>query len=83
MIDELVHEIAAEMSVPLSTIQLIDGRRLGFKDSYLLKMTLNNTVASTILHQEKPSEANREEGYDRIRHEIRNALSKLQTLLEK
>lgn len=83
MIDKLVNEIAVEMSVPLSTITLIDGRRLGFKGAYLLKMTVDDTVASTILHQDKMFEAGKEASCERTRHEIRNALCRLQTLLEK
>ena len=83
MIEKLVNEIAAEMAVPLSAIQLVDGCRLGFKGSYLLKMTRNDTVASTILHQEKIAGLNTEPRCERTRHEIRNAMSRLQILLEK
>ncbi len=83
MIDKLVNEIAAEMSVPLSAIQLIDGRKLGFNGSYLLKMTINGTVASTTLHREKMPDSNVNACCERTRHEIRNALCRLQILLEK
>lgn len=83
MIEQLINEIAAEMSVPLSAIQLIDGRRLGFKGSYLLKMTVNDTVASTILHKEKLTDSSQELASERTRYEVRNAMCRLQTLLEK
>jgi len=83
MIKNLVSEIAVELSVPLTAIQLIDGRKLGFKGSYLLKMTVNDAVASTILHREKLTEASGGPASERTRHEIRNAISRLQTLLEK
>ncbi len=86
MIEKLVNEIAAEMSVPLSAIQLVDGRKLGFNGSYLLKMTINGTVASTTLHREKMPDSNVDTVdtcCERTRHEIRNALCRLQVLLEK
>ena len=83
MIKKLVSEIAAEMSVPLSAIQLIDGRRLGINGSYFLKMTVNSAIASTILHQHHLMEMSGGAASERAGHEIRNALCRLQTLLEK
>jgi hypothetical protein len=83
MIKKLVHEIADEMSVPLTTINLVDGHRLGIKGSYLLKMTINDTIASTLIHQEKLADPLGELDSDRTRYEIRNAMCRLQILLER
>jgi len=83
MIEELVHEIAGEMSVPLTTIQLVDGHRLGLRGSYLLKMTVNDTIASTLIHQEKLADTVGGLDSERTRYEIRNAMSRLQILLER
>ena len=83
MIEKLVNEIAAEMSVPLSAIQLINGHRLGIKGLYFLKMTANDRVASTILHQKILTDAPGGADVERSGHEIRNAMCRLQILLEK
>lgn len=83
MIEKLVNEIAAEMLIPLSAIQLIDGCRLGIKGSCLLKIIVNDTVASTLLHQAKMSDSDVGTYCERTRHEIRNAMCRLQILLEK
>lgn len=83
MIEKLVNEIAVEMSVPLSAIQVIDGRRLGFKGSYLLKMDVNDTVASTILHKDKLMVSSLGPVCEKTRLEIQTALCRLKTLLAK
>ena len=71
------------MSVPLTAIQLVDGHRLGIKGAFLLKMTFNDSVASTLIHQERMRGPLGELDGERIRYEIRNALYRLQMLLEK
>ena len=83
MIEKLVYEIAADMSVPLSSIQLIDGCRLGIKGSYLLKMTVNDKVASTMIHQGHITNWTGSPDCERIGFEIRNAMCRLQSMLEK
>ena len=47
----LVSEVASEMGLMLTKVQLVDGRRLGCRDAHLIKIKANGNLVSTIIHE--------------------------------
>ena len=76
-LNKLVDDIASEMGISLTTIQCIDGRRLGCRDAHLVKIGKDGNLASTIIHESELDMNDDSARTERARCKIRDVLTKL------
>ena len=77
-----VHDLATQMGVPLTTVSVIDGRRVGCVDVSLLKLTANGQTVMALVSQVDIENLSNGEYSDLLETKIRSALSRLGTLLQ-
>lgn len=81
MIKELATDIAAQMGVPLSRISIVEGRRVGCLDMYLLHLATNGQKVSALVHQSELNDLQSGCSCDQLEIKIRSALERLQMML--
>ena len=75
-LSKLINEVASEMGMPLTKVQIVDGRRLGCRDAHLVKIASNGNIISTIIHENDLSEDNSPARFEKTKNKIRCAISK-------
>jgi hypothetical protein len=78
MIQDYVHDIAAQMKIPLSQLSLIEGCNVGCIDIHLLNLTSNGRQQSALVYQSELDKIQIGESCDRLELRIRSSLSHLQ-----
>jgi hypothetical protein len=82
MIQNYVHEIAAQMKVQLSRIAVVEGCNVGCLDVHLLNFSSNGQHQSALVYQSELDKLQIGECCERLEIRIRSALSHLQMKLE-
>jgi hypothetical protein len=82
MIKDLAHDLASEMGMQLSEVSVIEGRDVGCLDAYLLRLTSGVHIVNALAYQSDIDELQRNGNCNRLGVKIRDALSRLQILLE-
>jgi hypothetical protein len=78
MIQDYVHEIAAQMKVQLSRIAVVEGCNVGCLDVHLLNLTSNGHQQSALVYQSEMDKIQIGECCERLEVRIRSSLSHLQ-----
>jgi len=77
MIERIVEEIADEMAVPRTVIQLVDGFGVGVRGVYLLKMTVNETTVATLIHEVQSADGTESVEEKLLRNRIRHEMCRI------
>jgi hypothetical protein len=77
-----VHDLATQMGVPLSTVSVVDGRRVGCLDVSLLKLTANGQTVMALVSQADIENLVNGKHSDLLETKIRSALTRLVLLLQ-
>ena len=78
MIQDYVHDIAAQMKIQLSQLSVVDGCNVGCLDVHLLNLTSNGHQQSALVYQSELDKIQIGECCERLELRIRSALSHLQ-----
>jgi hypothetical protein len=82
MIQEHAADLAAQLGIRLSRVSIIEGRKVGCLDVHLLHLCADEHLVSTLVFQSELDELQSGACCDRLETKIREALSRLQMLLE-
>jgi hypothetical protein len=75
-LSKLINEVAGEMGMSLTKVQIVDGRRLGCRDAHLVKIASDGNLISTIIHESEFSADDSHSCIERTKNKIRCAISK-------
>ena len=78
MIQDYVHDIAAQMNIRLSKVSVVEGCNVGCRDAHLLHLTINGHQQSALVYQSEMDKIQLGECCDRLELRIRSSLSHLQ-----
>jgi hypothetical protein len=78
MIQDYVHDIAAQMKIQLSQLSVVEGCNVGCLDVHLLNFTSNGNQQSALVYQSEMDKIQVGECCDRLELRIRSSLSHLQ-----
>ena len=82
MIQDLAHNLAADMGVTLTRVAIVDGTRLGCLDVHLLHLSSGRHLSSALIHQAEIDNLHKGDHTGRLETKIRDALSRLKELLD-
>jgi hypothetical protein len=82
MIKNLAYDIADQMMITLTNIELVNGLHLGCRDAHLLKITAQGKTVSTLILQEDAVISPDEIGNIKNAQKIHNAITQLKMMLE-
>lgn len=82
MFDNFVSNLALQMGINLSTLSVVEGRRVGCNDVHLLNLASGSQKVSTLVHQSELDTLLEESYCERLETKIRTALSRLQVMVE-
>jgi len=82
MIREYAADLAAQTGIKLSQVSVVEGRRVGCLDAYLLNLASDDQLVSALVYQSELDELQSGSCCERLELKIRAALSRLQILLE-
>lgn len=77
MVQKLVSDLAQQMDIKLSGVNIVEGRRLGCTDSHLLNLSANGKKVSTLVQITELNELKNGSSRDRLEAKIRSALIRL------
>lgn len=78
MIQDYVHDIAAQMKIQLSKLSVVEGCNVGCLDVHLLNLTSNGHQQSALVYQSEMDKIQIGECCERLDLRIRSTLSHLQ-----
>lgn len=78
MIQDYVHDIAAQMKIQLSKLSVVEGCNVGCLDVHLLNLTSNGHQQSALVYQSEMDKIQTGECCERLDLRIRSTLSHLQ-----
>ena len=82
MIQNLAHNLAADMGVTLTRVSIVDGTRLGCLDVHLLHLASGRHLSSALIHQAEIDNLHKGDYTGRLETKIRDALTRLKELLD-
>jgi hypothetical protein len=82
MIKDYVHDIAAQMKIPLSQLSVVEGCNVGCIDVHLLNLTSNGHQQMALVYQFELDKIQIGESCEQLDLRIRSVLSHLQTKQE-
>ena len=75
-LSKLINEVAGEMGMTLTKVQIVDGRRLGCRDAHLIKISADGNLTSTIIHECEFDAHAGQSCSERTKNKIRTAILK-------
>ena len=81
-ITDIAHQYAADANIKLTSITFDDGRPLGIKDIHLMQITARKHTVNVKLYHEEIEDYLGRDGSELTRAKIRNAIERLQVMLE-
>jgi hypothetical protein len=82
MITTYVRDLALQAGVHLSKISIVEGKAVGCLDSYLIHITSNEQLVSSLVYQHDVDNLHNGRPCDRLNLRIRNALNRLKIQTE-
>jgi len=82
MVKEYVAKLAVQLGIQLSSVSVIEGRKLGCNDAHLLQLIADGNLINLLLYQSELDELQSNFVGDRLEQRIRTALLRMQYLLE-
>ena len=82
MIREYASDLAAQLGITLSSVTIVEGRRIGCSDSHLLHLTAVGQKVSALIHQSELDELYNGYYCGRLELKIHSALSRLKLMLQ-
>jgi hypothetical protein len=82
MIQEYASKLAGQLGIPLSFISVIEGRKVGCDNTHLLHLVSDGHLISALVQQSELEELQNSSYCERLEMKIKEALSRLQTLME-
>ncbi len=75
-LSKLINEVAGEMGMTLTKVQIVDGRHLGCRDAHLIKIAADGNLTSTVIHEYEFSVHAGQACSERTKNKIRSAILK-------
>ena len=75
-LSKLINEVAGEMGIALTKVQIVDGRRLGCRDAHLIKIAADGNISSAIIHECEFNVHAGQSCSERTKNKIRSAILK-------
>jgi len=82
MIQAYAAELAEQMGIQLSQVSIIDGKRLGCRDSHLLQLHADGRIEGALIYQTELDDLQKGIRRDGFETRILAALSRLNILLK-
>jgi len=82
MVKEYVAKLAVQLGIQLSSVSVIEGRKLGCNDAHLLQLIADGNLINLLVYQSELDELQSNFVGDRLEQRIRTALLRMQYLLE-
>jgi hypothetical protein len=82
MIQEYATKLAEQSGIQLSGVSVIEGRKVGCSDAHLLHLIAGGNLISALVQQSELEELQSGSYCERLEVKIKNALSRLQMLME-
>jgi len=82
MIQEYATKLAEQSGIQLSGVSVIEGRKVGCSDAHLLHLIAGGNLISALVQQSELEELQSTSYCERLEIKIKDALSRLQILLE-
>ena len=82
MVNEYVAKLAVQLGIQLSSVSVIEGRKLGCNDAHLLQLIADGNLINLLVYQSELDELQSNFVGDRLEQRIRTALLRMQYLLE-
>lgn len=82
MINKFAHDVALQMGLKLSDIQLIKGDRISCEEAHLIHMHSNGHMVSAIVYVTEYDEVMSGQVCDALELRIMSAMSRLKMMLE-
>ena len=73
---KLINEVAGEMGIALTKVQIVDGRRLGCRDAHLIKIAAEGNLSTALIHECEFDVHAGQACSERTRNKIRSAILK-------
>jgi len=81
MFDNFVINLATQMGINLSTLSVVEGRRVGCNDVHLLNLASGTQKVSTLVHQSELDSLQENSYCERLETKVRSALARLQAIV--
>lgn len=82
MIKKYASGLAEQIGLKLSKVSLVDGLKLGCRDTYLLNMSSKEHIVSAIIFRDDLERMKSGAGCDRLELRIRSSLARLQIMID-
>jgi len=82
MIRQYAADLAEQTGITLTRVSVVEGRKVGCLDVFLLHLAADGQLVSILVHQSELDELESTACCDRLEIKIRSALSRLQALLK-
>jgi hypothetical protein len=82
MLRDYTAMLAEQSGIQLTSVSVIEGRKVGCSDGHLLHLIADGNLISALVHQSELEELQSGSHCDRLEKKIKTALSRLQLLLE-
>jgi len=82
MVNEYVAKLAVQLGIQLSSVSVIEGRKLGCNDAHLVQLIADGNLINLLVYQSELDELQSNFVGDRLEQRIRTALLRMQYLLE-
>jgi len=82
MICKFADDLATQAGIKLSRVSVVEGRRVGCLDAYLLNLVSDGQLVSALMYQSELDELHSDSCCERLESKIRTALSRLQVSQE-
>jgi hypothetical protein len=82
MLREYTERLAEQSGIQLSSVSVIEGRKVGCSDGHLLHLISDGNLISALVQQSELEELQSGSNCKRLEIKIKGALSRLQTLVE-